>query len=272
MAVCTALHAGEQPSLGSGTSAEAEQIPSAWWPQFVETVRDLDRSESNGQQIEAKTRGVLLRAEGDRLIVDFGRKGIVSIEPKATSFYNEVYKLMTGESEKEFPNFALQVGNKMMTFGRGKNSGPIRFREALGIDIYLLLYLDTYQPEIAQDLMDLGEAYKDLKEERPDLEIVLMPRDRKFYDFGATVGYVVPYIAPHMRKGYIHSLSHGVDLTPAFVAVDDNGRMLYRSDAPLDWGDLSNSLENLVNELGIPWSKPKLTKRKAYQRTAAWNN
>lgn len=254
---------------GSGTSAQTEQIPSAFWPPFVETTEKIVYRE---KEIKVDTRGVLLRVEEDQLLIDFGRNGVATVDPNATNFYEEVCELMSGASKKEFPNFSLHVANKLMTFGRGKKSGPIRFEEVVGTKLYILLYLDTYSPELAQPLMKFGKAYKDLKAGWPEVEVVLMPRDRKFYDFGATVGYAVPYIAPHMRIGYIKSLTHGVDTPPAFAAVDNNGRMLYRSEAPLALEDLSNSLENLLNELGIPWSKPRLTKRKAYQRTAIWNN
>ena len=239
--------------IGSGSTAQSEQIPSSYWPPYVETTETIVNVEN---EIKADTRGVLLRVEEDQLLVDFGRNGVASIDPIATNFHEEAQKLMSGESKKEFPNFSLQLGNKLMTFGRGERSGPLRFQEVVGTKIYILLYLDTYSPELAQPLIDFGEAYKELKAEWPNIEVVLMPRDRKFYDFGATVGYAVPYITPHMRIGYIESLSHGVDTTPALVAVDDNGRILYHSAEPLNWDDLSNSTENLLNELIIPLSKP----------------
>lgn len=253
----------------SGISAQTEEIPSAFWPTFVETTQRIVRDE---KEIDADTRGVLLRVEGNELIVDFGRRGVVDLDPKKTNFFEEVTKLMSGEEEKQFPNFSQQLGNKMMTFGRGKDSGPIRFREALRIRIYILLYLDQYSPSLAPALMEFGQAYEHLKERWPMLEVVLMPRDRTFYDFGATVGYSVPYIAPHMRLGYIDSLNHGADSQPAFVAVDDNGRVLYRNTTALDWEDLPDSLESLVNELGLAWSLPETRKKKAYQRTTHWNN
>lgn len=180
--------------IGSGSTAQSEQIPSSYWPPYVETTETIVNVEN---EIKADTRGVLLRVEEDQLLVDFGRNGVASIDPIATNFHEEAQKLMSGESKKEFPNFSLQLGNKLMTFGRGERSGPLRFQEVVGTKIYILLYLDTYSPELAQPLIDFGEAYKELKAEWPNIEVVLMPRDRKFYDFGATVGYAVPYITPH---------------------------------------------------------------------------
>lgn len=264
--------AATKPTLaqGSGVLFQAADLPSSLWPQFVETTRDIEVADS--KTIKNDTRAVLLRVEGDELLLDFGRNGISKVNPKDTDFYTRVHEFMTGTSTKEFPNFALQIGNKMMTFGRGSESGPIRFKEAEALEIYILLYLQDYDPDFAQELFNFGLAYDDLKEKWPSIEVVLMPRDRKFYDFGATVGYSVPFIAPHMRAGYINSLQHGIDTPPGFVAVDNNGRILARSEAPVAWDHLIKELEGFVQEIGIPWSASNQGKRSAYKRSASWNN
>lgn len=231
-----------------GVSFIPENIPSALWPTFVETKDDAIFKKS--------TRGTLIRVENDILIVDFGRKGIIEVAPESTDFYQQVSALMLGETTKEFPNFSLQVGNKMMTFGRGDQSGAIRFEDTQHITLYVLLYLDRYDPSIAKDLMNFGSAYDALKVEHPTIEVVLMPDDREFYNFGFTVGYTIPFIATHMRKGYINSLYHKVDDTPGFVAVDTNGRIMGRSETPLEWDNLAEALEELLEEAGIRWSRP----------------
>jgi hypothetical protein len=238
---------------GSGVSSCPSDLPSALWPTFVEASNPLNVGKD--QVIIAKgSRGTLLRAEACHLVVDFGRYGVHIVEPESTNFYELASELMTGERQKEFPNFALQVGNKIMTFGRGAESGAIRFDEVKNTEVYVLLYLDSYHPEIAQDLLDFGISYQKLKENWPSIEVILMPKDHDFYDFGYTTGYSIPFIATHMRIGYRQTLNHGVDIGPGFVAVDPNGRILGRSEEPLEWNQLSEALRKLLNEIGVSWN------------------
>lgn len=258
---------------GSGVSITAEDIPSALWPTFIKLSEDITLPKEAGEKrIRKGTRATLLRAEGENLVIDFGRNGVAKITAYKTDYYTQVSELMLGKEEKEFPNFSLQVGNKLMTFGRGDESGPIRFEEAQGTELYVLLYLDTYTPDIAQELMDFGLAYDDLKSNWPNIEVVLMPTDKEFYNFGFTVGYSVPFIATHMRLGYIQSLSHEVEETPGFVAIDPNGRSMGSSVTPIEWDMLAKELERLLNELDINWTAPRISHRSAGQRTASWRN
>jgi len=256
---------------GAGVDSSIGRLPSALWPPFVETTREIEALTTDEQSIKAGTRAVLLRVESDRLVVDFGRLGVRRIDAFSTDFIDRVYDFLIGDSEKEFPNFALQVGNKMMTFGKGEKSGPIRFEEALKIDVYALLFLDEYRPEMAKELLNFGESYLALKEEFPRIEVVLMPRDRDFYNFGNSVGFSVPMIATHMRIGYIDSLSFKKPEDPAFVIVDNNGRVLASSQKSVDFDRLGGELEDLLEKIGIDWDNPQRIRLNAYQRSASWN-
>jgi hypothetical protein len=251
-----------------------EHIPSAVWPQFITTSRDIVITDESGKEftLSANTRGVFLRAENNDLLIDFGRNGIQLLNAKSTDFFDRVSALMTGTDTKDFPNLALQIGNKLVTFARGDASGAIRFEEIKPIQVYVLLYLDNYSPDYAQALLDFGLAYKDLKKQFPFIELVLMPRDRKFYDFAFTVGYSVPLITPHVRNAYIDTLKHNALPGPTFVAVDANGRILGRTEKAVEWSKLNKQLEILVNELDLEWRAPRISHRRAYQRTASWLN
>lgn len=242
------LEIDKLPALqGARVDFELEQLPSTLWPTFIQL------QDSNSLASKVGFRGTLLRIEGDQLLVDFGRHGLMQVDPHQTNFFDQVMADIKNSNSKEFPNLALQIGNKLMRFDRGKESGAIRFEEIETKALYILLYLDQYSPDQAKDLLDFGVAYSRLEERYPGLIVVLMPRDRTYYDFGATTAYAVPMIAPHMRKGYMDSLAHNVENYPAFVVCDANGKILARSTLPFSLGDLPKALDLLLQPIGIDW-------------------
>lgn len=249
---------------GAGVEFSLEQIPSALWPTFIEL------QDASGLTVKEGARGTLIRVVGDELVVDFGRMGMATIDFRQTNFLEEITKRLSGAEEKDFPNLALQIGNKLLRFDRGKESGAIRFEHVENKILYILLYVDQYQPDLAQDLLDFGVAYTDLEELFPELILILMPNDRTFYDFGATTSYSVPMITPFVRKGYIASLAHGISQYPAFVACDANGKVLGRSHDGLQWNRLAKELEALLKPIGIQWTAPYIQHRNSNTRAAWW--
>jgi hypothetical protein len=264
----TVTYAELSPSLnGSGNDATLEMLPSAYWPQYVTTTANIMPDSAPFKEIPQQNRGTLIRIEADTLLVDFGRYGVHAISPQNTDFHQRLGELLSGQSEKEFANFTLQVGNKLMDFGRGKESGAIRFKHIKDTELYVLIYLDTYTPEMAAPLIDFGKAYGDLTQQYPSIRFVLMPKDREFYNFGYTVGYSVPFIAPHMRVGYTNSLSHNPTTFPYIVLVDPNGKTLYQTGSELD--TLIEHVQIALNQIGINWEAPRIGKRPR-ARAATW--
>lgn len=240
-----ALGEEHTPVLQKRPGFRLEQLPSTLWPVFVQ-LQDSHRLAS-----KLRFRGSLIRVEGDRLLVDFGRHGLMQVDPHETDFFEQVMAGMKRPDAKEFPNLALQIGNKLMRFDRGNRSGAIRFEEVRGKSLYILLYLDQYSPDQAEALLDFGAAYSDLEDRHPALVLVLMPNDRTYYDFGASSRYAVPMIIPHMRKGYIDGLAHQVETYPTFVACDANGRILERSAPNLRVDNLADALRSVVQRIGM---------------------
>lgn len=244
-----ALNTLEQLSSlqGAKIEFELEQLPSGLWPTFIQ----LQDSHSLAKKVG--TRGTLLRIESDQLLVDFGRHGIIKVDPHQTNFFDELMAHIKNQKVKEFPNLALQIGNKLMRFDQGEESGAIRFEKIETKLLYILLYLDRYSPDQAQDLLDFGMVYSRLEKCYPNLIVILMPNDRTYYDFGATTSYSVPMIAPHMRRGYIDSLAHNIVTYPTLVACDANGKILARSDSTMTLKNLPSALESLLQLIGIDW-------------------
>lgn len=239
----------ELPALqGAKIKFELEQLPSGLWPTFIQ----LKDSRSLAKKVGF--RGTLLRIESDQLLVDFGRHGLIKVDPHQTNFFDEIMAHIKNKKVKEFPNLTLQIGNKLMRFDQGEKSGAIRFEEIETKVLYILLYLDRYSPDQAQDLLDFGTVYSYLEKCYSNLIVVLMPNDRTYYDFGATTSYPVPMIAPHMRRGYIDSLAHQIVTYPTLVACDANGKILARSDSTLTLKNLPSALESLLRLIDIDWN------------------
>ena len=256
---------GDLPSLeGARNDFKLEQLPSNLWPTHVIL------QENEGLAIKAGARGTLLRVVKDNLLIDFGRHGVMLLDPRRTNFYEVITTSIINNKEKDFPNLAQQIGNKLLRFDQGDESGAIRFELIENKVLYILLYVDQYRPDLAQELLDFGAAYADLEAHFPELIVVLMPKDKTFYDFGATTGYSVPMITPHVRKGYINSLSHGVSEYPAFVLCDANGKVVGKSNNVPEWDGLAQELQTLLMRLGIEWEVPQMKHHKSKKQTPSW--
>lgn len=254
----------ELPALeGAGVEFNLEQLPSSLWPTFV-LLKD-----ATGLTLNEGSRGTMIRVDGDQLVVDFGRGGVISVAPAQTDFLESVHQRILGGKNKEFSNLALQIGNKLVRFDLGEESGAIRFEKVESTALYVLLYLDQYSPDLAQELLDFGTAYTSLEKDFPGIIVVQMPKDRTFYDFAVTTGYNVPMITPHTRIGYINSLSHDITQYPAFVVCDANGKVLGMRSG-LEWALLAKELEKLLEPIGIPWQAPDIKHRNWNTRLTPW--
>ena len=262
-----AIYANDRYFPGSGTTGQLELIPSAYWPPMVTTQERIATQEKS---IPKNSRGALIRIEKDILVVDFGRHGIQEISPKNTDFHSQLTDYIKGDKTKEFTNMSLQVGNKIMDFGRGSESGAIRFDEVKDTQVYIFIYLETYSPEMAQPLVDFEKQYQEIKSQFEHIEVVLMPHDREFYNFGYTVGYSVPFIATHMRIGYIKSLAHDPGPFPYIAITDANGRLLKQSEANLK--ELGSIVINQLSHIGLELEsvKPKSKRRRTH--SARWRS
>ncbi|MGB0763460.1 MAG: hypothetical protein ACPGO0_05885, partial [Acidimicrobiales bacterium] len=158
----------ESQQLKGGFNAEAEDIPSAWWPVHVVTSIELESKET-GKTVKEGSRGTLLRVENDLLVVDFGRFGVRKVSPKKTDFFDQVSHYMMGKETKEFANFALQIGNKLVDFGSGKDSGPIRFDDVKETKLYVLVYVDNYEDDQSEALKGLSAFYEELRADYADI-------------------------------------------------------------------------------------------------------
>lgn len=238
---------------GSGVNASLDQIPSAFWPQYVSTLREISPSLSKGKVIPSGVRGTLQRCEANEIVVDFGRFGITKLKPELTDFYEQMLDLIKGRKKKEYPNLTIQIGNKLMTFDPDQGKpGPIDFEFVRNSGVFVLLYLDTYNVEDAPYLNRLGDAYTSLRAAYPSITGVIMARERSIYDFAFTIGYSIPLIAPHFREGYIKSFAH-LPSYPELIMVDANGRVLYRSGKVAIDG-LVDELELAIQKASFSWT------------------
>ncbi len=245
-----------------------EGIPSAYWPAFVTITEEKSTLSDSDLTLKVNSRGTLIRIEDSTLIVDFGRAGVQQITPSSTDFYDSLNKLISGNQKKEFPNLAMQIANKLIDFSRA-GSKPIHFDEVRQSQLYLLIYLDQYAPEQAQALLDFGSSYKSLKEMYPSITGVILPKDKTYYDFGATTLYPIPFITPHLRAGYLHSLYLQPANFPTIYILDSNGKLLGKTTSDTTLSDLPTALADTLNRLHIDWT-PEVDSRSSRQRSASW--
>lgn len=227
-------------------SLSLNTVPSTLWPAFVTSKKPIETID--GMIIPANYRGTLIRCENNQLLVDFGRYGVRRIDTLNTDFKHEMEKLLSGEKVKEYGNLTLQIGNKLFAFNRSRNQSVLKLEEVAPKDFFILIYLNQYNSNEAQDLIDLAEAYTELTTVHPKVIGVIMPEDEAIYDFAFTVSYPIPLITPHLRKGYRASLSHGADNSVKIVLCDLNGDILYQSDA-LQTTDLAEALKTAATHL-----------------------
>ena len=259
-----------KPQVVSSSVTRIQAIPSILWPQYIETEEVVELP-LNGNTIKKGARGVLQRVEGEALVVDFGRWGIQEIDPLQTNFYEEVLKLMKGETGKDFPNLTIQIGNKLMHFGVDNQPRRIHIAEVKNTKYFLLLYLGDYNEQTASHLYNFGLLYEDLKSLVPELMIAVMPLDRKYYDFGYTVSLPTPFIFPHMRQGYIKSLKHTTSGNyPALVLTDAEGALLYKSQEGFTWDEFQSEIQAAYSTIKTDTTKVFQSESRVRARSASW--
>lgn len=248
---------------------ELQAIPSQFWPQYVTTVRPVAVDEDT--EIPAGTRGVLQRCETHAVLVDFGRWGVHPVDPLATDFFEGLLAVMKGEAVKDFPNLTFQIGNKLMHFGPDKTPRRIQMSAVKDTRHYLLLYLGEYDPAGVDALRDFGANYGEhLQALSPELTVAVFPASRRYYDFGYTVGFPVPFIFPHMRTGYIESLSHTGPHLPKLVLVDAEGALIYETHGPMKWSELSSKISEALARIDQAYPAAVSSSRRSAQRAASW--
>jgi len=251
-------------TAGTLTQSTVEALPSATWPQYV--VNRVPVHTDSGKVISPQNRGTLIRCEGNELLIDFGRYGIIRISPEKTDFYDTLGKLVNGSLSKTYPNLTQQIGNKLIRFDLKKGGQQIPMDLVKNTEVYVLVYLAEITQERVQPLLDLGEAYKDLSAKYPQLTMVLATQNKKAYDFAYTVDYSIPMIIPHMAASYIQCMGHKPSSQTMIVLADPNGHILYKKEiTPQNEKELSSQVVESLNQIGILWRYELASRNSPYR-------
>ena len=249
--LCTQSVSAQPVDIDVEDPFTAEEIPSPLWPTYVRITTEAHEADNNLPK--NGTRGVLQRCEGDQLVVDFGRHGVMRVPVENTDFYERAAKLMLGETSKQFPNLVQQIGTKLMRFSTDGEPTHVAFDEAKEKKYFLFVYLGEYEDAEIGAFYEFTQEYSRFVAKNDSLIGCVLPVARKWYDLSFTLGADLPFISTHLRAGYIKGLGHDVTNYPALVLTDANGKILYRSPEDLRWGDLAGQLEPIAATLGIGW-------------------
>src|SRR5262245_33793509 len=85
-----------------------------YWPYHVVTVQPWKPMDAE-KPLAKGTRGVLIRVEPSGLArIDFGRNGIYEVPVSATDLIAAANQVRRGKTEKDFPNFVLAIGPRLV--------------------------------------------------------------------------------------------------------------------------------------------------------------
>lgn len=213
------------PLLLATENDRKDAIPnSRYWPFRVELTQPFVRNDRPASPLPEGMTGVLIRAQSDGLIVDFGRFGLYSVSPEITDFQNRVHEIQAGILEKSDPNYVNMIGPRLIQPGK---DAPAKFPLARtrAAKAFLFVYvtdrdsLASLEAEFASVSKDLENVVAILIPQFPytDLEInSLLNRHnlpcKAFLDF--------------LCQPYIHSLHHSPEGKNRTVLTDMEGKIL----------------------------------------------
>jgi hypothetical protein len=214
-------------SLQGGSNPGNTSSDSRYWPFRVELTESFARPDRPKSPLPKGLRGVLIRAEENRLIVDFGRFGLYPIDQEITDFQNRLRQIQSGEREKSDPNYVNMIGPRLIESGE---YAPVKFpvTRTRSARAFLFIYakdkesLKSLASEISSTTKGLEDIVTILIPQFPytDLEInaLLNQHDlpcKAFLDF--------------LCQPYIHSLHHSPDGRNLAVLTDMEGKILQKA-------------------------------------------
>jgi hypothetical protein len=199
----------------------------------------VEHSAESGSRAGARDPGVTAR-------IDFGRDGVVEVPVGETDLVERGNRIRTGELEKDFPNFVLAMGPRLID---PNTAAPMSVRVAQGHRGFLCVFADPSAadfPELASALAPLRDRLGVLtalfpQGEIPDLFVLERLR---------SVGWEVAFSYDYLSEPYTRSLLPDGLAPPAVMLHTAEGRVLFRS--RWDAGVLPGLEAALDQAFGVP--------------------
>lgn len=225
----TILSASRAEILRDKNNTDSELLAqnSDYWPRAVSILKTIDQDDVSGnrKKIKAGQEGILQRLEEGRLLIDFGRHGVHWMLPDATDFFTRVREVYSGQRSKEFPNFSGQILSRLVFFPKQQNK-HISMEDHLPKKGYIVVYPGTY----SRDNIRVIDCLDDLVSEYSEIQFFTLQTDMRWQQHFMSKVNALPIFLPHLAEGYTKAFHHEPKEQPSFVAVDQNGKVLYRSE------------------------------------------
>jgi len=222
-----ALPAFSAADPGAPAVSEADLMANErFWPYTVSLTSDW-QVPAGERTLRAGTKGVLVRVEaGDRVRVDLGREGVVTVPVGHTDVVARANAIRAGESRKDAPNLTWAIGARILD-GGADEVALYGMENALAKRGYLLVFVDpadtTTFDAMATVLGGFGE--------RDGVLTVVVPQ-RRIGDGAmlAALGradWSTAYLLAHLAMPYTASLL-GEDARAPYVMLQTNeGRVVF---------------------------------------------
>ncbi|MGC9450973.1 MAG: hypothetical protein ACP5I4_05945 [Oceanipulchritudo sp.] len=223
---------------------------SEYWPFYVSLVESID---SNGMNLKAGARGVLIRMTGpDGALVDFGRHGLATLPVGKTDLLDRAQSIREGLETKEFPNFVYHLGPRLIVPTEGRPGFHDLSR--LTARRYFLTVYTSAERHLMESIATVLDRLKEPLE-TGNVFILFMPVGEKDdFVFSRSLldhGLEHPFVYSHLAEIYTDSLHHDVSELPLLVLNDADGKIILK-EASIDASGLDRLQRALLELKATP--------------------
>jgi len=219
---------------------------SQYWPTHVTLTQPL-KVEVKGREkvLEPGSQALVLRNEGDQLLVHFPRGGHVVLDPNATDFFLQAEGIKAGEIKKNGPVMLSYLAHCLFDPTHGQQR-KLSSNDLIQFEYIVFAYADFSDPEARAAIRALGELHQG--QDDPQWTALVFPSgiDRaEFKELVLSGEIQFPIIYYHLSEGYKQLLKHEPASPFALVVSDADGATL----APMVDSTEPGALEALVENL-----------------------
>lgn len=203
-----------------------DSIPSKHWPNEIALKKPLSIANSKGRlkKLSSGSIGLLQRVENGLLLVDFGRHGVFFVNPENTDFLQKVDSLKQGVEHKSIRNFSHQILSRLVIINASKNTF-IPYEDHARKKGYLVYYPGICTEESRSITSQIGSLFS----AHENVQLMMLAPDMQWYKYFNRFKFTIPVFLPNLAGPYADSFYHKNSPGPSLVAVDPNGKVLYRS-------------------------------------------
>ncbi|WP_309399572.1 hypothetical protein [Cerasicoccus maritimus] len=235
---------------GKASASDQWELRSEWWPQFVNLAEPVNLKEGDKTLREGR-RGVLVRVEGEVVVVDFGRFGVQRLPIASTNFA----ELFAEESAtRKWTDHGLFTKSYGSRFYHPEGWVQFKQKDIVVKDYFLIAYadLDTVDGRLGMVVFDdnlLGDW--SLSKTQP----LFIPQNiapeeaEKLNDQLVELKIQTPTMPSFLADGHVTAFAHKPSDFTA-VLIDKNGRVIgrYEIESTKDIQAWRSELEQAIRE------------------------